>query len=120
MTRVGTESSATPLLAPLGDLGDGKISINNNFEKKEYNNDTDTERRLLLARTDSDRLNDVRTQPRYQTFEAFGDASHYQPVPQYEGAHRYDPKFEWKPKEERKLVRKVRSCPVYGMARRET
>ncbi len=31
----------------------------------------------------------------------------YEPIPEYEGAHRYDPKVEWDEKEERRLVRKV-------------
>ncbi|KAF3923188.1 hypothetical protein ABW20_dc0109463 [Dactylellina cionopaga] len=31
----------------------------------------------------------------------------YLPVEKYEGLHRYDPKFEWDPKEEKKLVRKI-------------
>ena len=110
MTRLGlgTESSTRPLLAPLDAPEDGKVSINS-FEKKEYN-DTDGERRRLLTRTDSDGLDEVGSQSHQQTFETCGDVSHYQPVEQYEGRHRYDPKFEWKPKEERKLVRKVRNC----------
>jgi hypothetical protein len=33
----------------------------------------------------------------------------YRPVDTYEGLHRYDPDFEWKPEEEKKLVRKVRA-----------
>lgn len=41
------------------------------------------------------------------TFETSGNESFYTPIEQYEGKHRYDPKFEWEPKEERKLVRKV-------------
>lgn len=41
------------------------------------------------------------------TFETFGDESFYKPIDNYEGKHRYDPTFEWEPKEERKLVRKV-------------
>ena len=43
------------------------------------------------------------------TFETFGDPSFYTPIENYEGKHRYDPKFEWEPKEEKKLVRKVRT-----------
>lgn len=31
----------------------------------------------------------------------------YKPIDSYEGAHRYDPKFEWEPQEEKKLVRKI-------------
>lgn len=41
------------------------------------------------------------------TFEKIGDESFYTPIESYEGKHRYDPKFEWEPHEERKLVRKV-------------
>ena len=43
------------------------------------------------------------------TFETFGNESFYAPIETYEGKHRYDPTFEWEPKEERKLVRKVRA-----------
>lgn len=94
-------------MAPLESPGNGKVPINS-LEEKEYRDTDNSESRLLLTRTDS---GDVTAQSRYQTFEAFGDVQHYRPVEQYEGIHRYDPKFEWKPKEERKLVRKVRSCP---------
>ena len=44
--------------------------------------------------------------PRYVgTFEAGHEF--YTPIDKYEGKHRYDAEFEWEPKEERKLVRKV-------------
>ena len=45
------------------------------------------------------------------TFETFGDDAYYTPIDNYEGRHRYDPKFEWEPHEERKLVRKVGRHP---------
>lgn len=32
----------------------------------------------------------------------------YKPIASFEGAHRYDPSFEWEEKEEKRLVRKVR------------
>jgi hypothetical protein len=32
---------------------------------------------------------------------------YYAPIESYEGRHRYDPKFEWDPKEEKRVVRKV-------------
>lgn len=32
---------------------------------------------------------------------------YYKPKDNYEGAHRYDPQFQWEAKEEKKLVRKV-------------
>lgn len=41
------------------------------------------------------------------TFETFGNETFYTPIEDYEGKHRYDPTFEWEPKEEKKLVRKV-------------
>lgn len=34
----------------------------------------------------------------------------YAPIEAYEGRHRYDASFEWEPKEEKRLVRKVSSC----------
>jgi hypothetical protein len=37
--------------------------------------------------------------------ESFNQLS--EPSPAYEGRHRYDPKFRWKPEEERRVVRKV-------------
>ena len=37
------------------------------------------------------------------SFEQF-----YKPVEEYEGRHRYDPHFHWKPADERQVVRKVR------------
>ena len=52
------------------------------------------------------------------TFETFGDASYYTPIDSYEGRHRYDPKFEWEPHEERKLVRKV--CKHSNLIRNPT
>ncbi|KAH9827620.1 putative transporter [Teratosphaeria destructans] len=32
---------------------------------------------------------------------------YYRPIESYEGYHRYDPHFQWEPKEEEKLVRKI-------------
>ena len=40
----------------------------------------------------------------YDTIEA---KEIYKPIEGYEGAHRFDPNFEWTPEEERKLVRTV-------------
>jgi hypothetical protein len=44
------------------------------------------------------------------TFDTAGLDAHYKPVESYEGIHRYDPKFEWEPEEERRVVRKVSVC----------
>lgn len=41
------------------------------------------------------------------TFATINDKSFYTPIDRYEGRHRYDPNFQWEPKEEKKLVRKV-------------
>ena len=41
------------------------------------------------------------------TFDTSSLESHYAPIEQYEGRHRYDPKFEWTPQEEKRVVRKV-------------
>lgn len=35
------------------------------------------------------------------------DTRYYKPIDSYEGLHRWDPEFEWTPKEEKKLVRKL-------------
>lgn len=37
---------------------------------------------------------------------------HYEPIPEYEGLHRWDPKAEWTEKEEKKLVRRVCATPL--------
>lgn len=41
------------------------------------------------------------------TFDTASSPEHYKPISTYEGAHRYDPSFEWDPNEESRLVRKV-------------
>lgn len=47
------------------------------------------------------------TQREGVTFDTAGLDDYYKPMDQYEGLHRFDPKFEWEPSEERKVVRKV-------------
>lgn len=42
------------------------------------------------------------------TFDKSSLEEYYAPIDSYEGRHRYDPKFEWDPKEEKRVVRKVR------------
>ena len=37
-----------------------------------------------------------------------GGQEYYRPIPEYEGAHRYDPKIEWTEQEEKALIRRVR------------
>lgn len=41
------------------------------------------------------------------TFVTGASVEFYEPIPEYEGRHRYDPSAEWTEKEEKKLVRKV-------------
>ncbi|KAG6359835.1 hypothetical protein INS49_010888 [Diaporthe citri] len=36
-----------------------------------------------------------------------GAIDNYKPIPEYEGAHRYDPTFQWTENEEKKLVRRI-------------
>ncbi len=40
-------------------------------------------------------------------FATGGQGRFYEPIAKYEGAHRFDPKFEWSEQEEKKLVRRV-------------
>ncbi|KAF2207447.1 hypothetical protein CERZMDRAFT_102345 [Cercospora zeae-maydis SCOH1-5] len=42
-----------------------------------------------------------------KTFETESLEDFYKPIAEYEGAHRYDPKFEWEEKEEKRVVRKI-------------
>jgi hypothetical protein len=42
------------------------------------------------------------------TFDTSGLETYYRPVEGYEGAHRYDPEYQWHPADERNVVRKVR------------
>lgn len=45
-------------------------------------------------------------------FAQGGNIDSYKPIDKYEGAHRYDPEFQWTEKEEQKLIRRVRTmCP---------
>ena len=48
--------------------------------------------------------------PEYNDRDAFiggGSLEAYEPIPEYEGRHRYDPKAQWTEEEEKKLVRKL-------------
>ncbi len=42
-----------------------------------------------------------------RTFETESLEDFYKPIAEYEGAHRYDPKFAWEQKEEKRVVRKI-------------
>ena len=54
---------------------------------------------------------------RAEAFADGGDVRFYRPIEGYEGMHRYDPREEWTPQEEKKLVRKVCQTPP-GESRR--
>lgn len=41
-------------------------------------------------------------------FDTTEDPRFYKPIPEYEGAHRWDPDFEWTEQEEKAVVKKVR------------
>jgi hypothetical protein len=41
-------------------------------------------------------------------FDTTEDPRYYKPIPEYEGAHRWDPDFEWTEEEEKAVVKKVR------------
>lgn len=40
-------------------------------------------------------------------FDATEDPELYKPIATYEGAHRWDPNFEWTEQEEKRMIRKV-------------
>lgn len=65
----------------------------------------------LGSGSDSASTSDASTKDRLNgnVFISGGSAEHYEPIPEYEGRHRYDLKAEWTPKEEKRLVRKVYS-----------
>ena len=41
------------------------------------------------------------------SFVVGASAEFYEPIPEYEGRHRYDPTAQWTEKEEKRLLRKV-------------
>ena len=43
-----------------------------------------------------------------EAFDTVSGDEYYKPIDSYEGAHRYDPKFQWDRQDEKKLVRTVR------------
>lgn len=47
------------------------------------------------------------------TFASGASDKLYEPIPEYEGRHRYDPKATWTQEEEKKLVRKVSTYQAY-------
>lgn len=103
MAGSGSASSRVqPLMAPVDGSAsaEGKVAFSTGFEKLEASSEADDDERQALLPNRSLRGNNT-------TFERFGRALHHQPVERYEGSHRYDPLFEWEPKEEKKLVRKV-------------
>lgn len=49
-------------------------------------------------------------------FATGGNIDAYKPIDEYEGAHRYDPHFEWTEKEETSLVRRVCTIQAFSSA----
>lgn len=49
----------------------------------------------------------LQKQHRGEAFAEGGSTKFYEPIPEYEGRHRWDPTAEWTPAEEKKLVRTV-------------
>jgi hypothetical protein len=62
-----------------------------------------------LATVDEPVLFDTAGKTRESAFDTESFESYYKPIESYEGYHRWDPKFQWEAKEEKKLVRKVSS-----------
>lgn len=107
MAGSGSGSSRVqPVMAPVDASAstEGKVAFSTGFEKIETFSDADDDEREALLPTRTMRENNT-------TFERFGKASYHQPIERYEGSHRYNPQFEWEPKEEKKLVRKVGLFP---------
>ena len=46
----------------------------------------------------------------FASSDSESENSFYKPIDSFEGRHRYDPQFQWEPKEERRVVRKVKAC----------
>jgi len=62
-----------------------------------------------LAMVEEPVIFDAAGKTRESAFDTESFESHYKPIESYEGYHRWDPKFQWEAKEEKKLVRKVSS-----------
>jgi hypothetical protein len=50
----------------------------------------------------------LQKQARGEAYAEGGLTKFYEPIPEYEGRHRWDPTAEWTPAEEKKLIRTVR------------
>lgn len=101
MTSADMEASGKIAVAPILARNDGPSSASSSEKDS-----GETSRALDHANASGHRFR-VDPLKHNVTFETFGDPSFYAPIEQYEGKHRYDPKFQWMPKEERQLVRKV-------------
>lgn len=70
------------------------------------NNVSDT-KAFPLAMVEEPVIFDTAGKTRESAFDTESFETHYKPIESYEGYHRWDPKFQWEAKEEKKLVRKV-------------
>lgn len=74
---------------------------------------------LKYSEQDSTDLEDVATSTNQVSsnggvFASGGDVKLYEPIPEYEGKHRYDPAAQWTEKEEKAVLRKVFSfCSLF-------
>ncbi len=70
----------------------------------------------LTSGSDTDRFSQVSSKNYVSSgvYASGVSADFYEPIPEYEGRHRYDPSAEWTEKEEKRLVRKV--CLLYLVA----
>ena len=67
--------------------------------------------RVAVSQSDSDysaTAVGLQKQARGEAYAEGGLTKFYEPIPEYEGRHRWDPTAEWAPAEEKRLVRTVR------------
>lgn len=74
---------------------------------RSFEKDGDREHHSLGDEATARDSSDIKYTQHKGTFETISDESFYSPIQQYEGKHRYDPRSQWEPEEERRLVRKV-------------
>lgn len=104
---MSVNATGADLKAP-GELAVGPLFSNKKDGSASTSSGKDSDKEELASSCDELPGTDhgVLPPPTYQaTFE--GDKTFYMPIERYEGRHRYDPDFQWEPKEEKKLVRKV-------------
>ena len=79
-------------------------SSNESLDKETKGRQSDTK---ILANAVVTETNLFQRSTRNGTFANDTSEEFYAPIDSYEGRHRYDPEFQWDPKEEKRVVRKV-------------